>query len=46
VDGDLRFDDPADGTGHIGFGGLEWMRADDRPRACHPWIDPGVQRQG
>lgn len=27
VDGDLRFDDPADGTGHIGFGGFEWMRA-------------------
>ncbi|RZI59354.1 MAG: pirin family protein [Rubrivivax sp.] len=27
VDGDLRFDDPTDGTGHIGFGGFEWMRA-------------------
>ncbi len=27
TDGDLRFDDPADGTGHIGFGGFEWMRA-------------------
>lgn len=27
VEGDLRFDDPADGTGHIGFGGFEWMRA-------------------
>lgn len=26
-DGDLRFDDAADGTGHIGFGGFEWMRA-------------------
>lgn len=25
--GDLRFDDPQDGTGHIGFGGFEWMRA-------------------
>lgn len=27
TDGDLRFDDSADGTGHIGFGGFEWMRA-------------------
>jgi len=27
TDGDLRFDDPADGTGNIGFGGFEWMRA-------------------
>ncbi|MGF6346708.1 pirin family protein [Variovorax sp. W2I14] len=27
TDGGLRFDDPADGTGHIGFGGFEWMRA-------------------
>jgi redox-sensitive bicupin YhaK (pirin superfamily) len=27
ADGDLRFDDPADGTGHIAFGGFEWMRA-------------------
>lgn len=27
VDGDLRFDDPTDGTGHLGFGGFEWMRA-------------------
>jgi redox-sensitive bicupin YhaK (pirin superfamily) len=27
TDGDLRFDDPTDGTGHIGFGGFEWMRA-------------------
>lgn len=27
VEGDLRFDDPADGVGHIGFGGFEWMRA-------------------
>lgn len=27
VQGDLRFDDPTDGTGHIGFGGFEWMRA-------------------
>lgn len=26
-EGDLRFDDPRDGTGHIGFGGFEWMRA-------------------
>jgi redox-sensitive bicupin YhaK (pirin superfamily) len=25
--GDLRFEDPADGIGHIGFGGFEWMRA-------------------
>lgn len=29
VDGDLRFDDPADGTGQLGFGGVEWMRAGD-----------------
>lgn len=27
TEGNLRFDDPADGTGHIGFGGFEWMRA-------------------
>ena len=27
TDGDLRFDDPTDGTGQIGFGGFEWMRA-------------------
>jgi len=27
TDGDLRFDDPTDGTGHIEFGGFEWMRA-------------------
>ena len=27
TDGDLRFDDATDGTGHIGFGGFEWMRA-------------------
>jgi redox-sensitive bicupin YhaK (pirin superfamily) len=27
ADGDLRFDDPADGSGHIAFGGFEWMRA-------------------
>lgn len=27
VDGDLRFDDPSDGTGQLGFGGFEWMRA-------------------
>ncbi|QBE61841.1 pirin family protein [Pseudoduganella lutea] len=27
VEGDLRFDDPADGTGHLGFGGFEWMCA-------------------
>lgn len=27
TEGDLRFDDPADGTGYIGFGGFEWMRA-------------------
>ncbi|MFC7518553.1 pirin family protein [Herbaspirillum sp. GCM10030257] len=26
-DGDLRFDDPLDGTGHLDFGGFEWMRA-------------------
>lgn len=25
--GDLRFEDLADGVGHIGFGGFEWMRA-------------------
>jgi redox-sensitive bicupin YhaK (pirin superfamily) len=25
--GDLRFEDAADGTGHIDFGGVEWMRA-------------------
>lgn len=27
TEGDLQFDDPTDGTGHIGFGGFEWMRA-------------------
>jgi redox-sensitive bicupin YhaK (pirin superfamily) len=27
TEGDVQFDDPADGTGHIGFGGFEWMRA-------------------
>lgn len=27
VDGDLRFDDPTDGTGQLGFGGFEWMCA-------------------
>lgn len=27
ADGDLHFDDPADGSGHIAFGGFEWMRA-------------------
>ncbi|WP_116813308.1 pirin family protein [Steroidobacter cummioxidans] len=27
TEGDLRFDDATDGTGHIGFGGFEWMRA-------------------
>lgn len=27
TEGDLRFDDPANGTGRIGFGGFEWMRA-------------------
>ncbi len=27
VDGELRFDDLADGSGHISFGGFEWMRA-------------------
>ncbi len=27
TDGDVRFDDPTDGSGHIGFGGFEWMRA-------------------
>lgn len=27
TDGDLRFDDPTDGTGTIGYGGFEWMRA-------------------
>ena len=27
ADGDLRFDDPAIGSGRIGFGGFEWMRA-------------------
>lgn len=27
TEGDLRFDDPGDGTGTIGFGGFEWMRA-------------------
>ncbi|NNG25475.1 pirin family protein [Telluria aromaticivorans] len=27
TEGDLRFDDPADVSGYIGFGGFEWMRA-------------------
>ena len=27
TDGDVRFDDPTDGSGHIAFGGFEWMRA-------------------
>ena len=27
TDGDLRFDDVTDGSGHLGFGGFEWMRA-------------------
>ncbi|MGN6825863.1 pirin family protein [Paucibacter sp. M5-1] len=27
AEGDLRFDDPADGSGRIAFGGFEWMRA-------------------
>lgn len=27
TEGDLRFEDARDGTGHIGFGGFEWMRA-------------------
>ncbi|WP_233193701.1 MULTISPECIES: pirin family protein [unclassified Acidovorax] len=27
TEGNLRFDDDADGTGYIGFGGFEWMRA-------------------
>lgn len=27
ADGDLRFDDPAAGSGRITFGGFEWMRA-------------------
>jgi redox-sensitive bicupin YhaK (pirin superfamily) len=27
VDGDLRFDDPIQGSGHLGFGGFEWMSA-------------------
>lgn len=27
AEGDLRFEDATDGTGHIGFGGFEWMRA-------------------
>lgn len=26
-EGDLRFDDPADGTGRLDFGGFEWMNA-------------------
>lgn len=30
--GDLRFDDATDGTGSIGFGGFEWMRA-----GCGVW---------
>lgn len=27
AEGDLRFDDPSDGTGHLGYGGFEWMCA-------------------
>ncbi|QUI82860.1 pirin family protein [Xanthomonas arboricola pv. corylina] len=27
TEGDLRFDDPAAGSGTIGYGGVEWMRA-------------------
>ena len=27
TDGDVRFDDPTDGSGHIGYGGFEWLRA-------------------
>ncbi len=27
TEGDFRFDDPASGQGHIGYGGVEWMRA-------------------
>lgn len=27
AEGDLHFDDPADGSGRIAFGGFEWMRA-------------------
>ena len=27
TEGDLRFDDPQAGTGTIGYGGVEWMRA-------------------
>ncbi len=27
ADGDVRFDDPVDGSGQIAFGGFEWMRA-------------------
>jgi redox-sensitive bicupin YhaK (pirin superfamily) len=27
AEGNLRFDDPASGSGHIDFGGVEWMRA-------------------
>ena len=27
TDGNLRFDDPDAGTGHIAYGGVEWMRA-------------------
>ena len=27
TEGDLRFDDPANGSGSIAFGGFEWMRA-------------------
>lgn len=27
ADGNVRFDDPAAGSGHIAFGGFEWMRA-------------------
>ncbi len=27
TEGDFRFDDPTSGQGHIGYGGVEWMRA-------------------
>lgn len=27
TDGDMRFDDPTNGSGSIAFGGVEWMRA-------------------
>jgi redox-sensitive bicupin YhaK (pirin superfamily) len=34
ADGDLHFDDPAEGSGRIAFGGFEWMRAGAGTRAC------------